>query len=370
MSSPIFIPTTVIAQVRDLAVDDLAVTSVSCTNLTVGGQTLAPLLQNISTSSAGNTVFTGTITADGFSTTGTFNAGTLSGTTGNITGNLFAGSITSTGSVSGSSLAGTISTAAQPNITSVGPLTSLSVSGSSTLTGGATVGSTITQSSGSATLKSTTVDSLSTTGNISQTSTGNFSTNGNITQSNAAATATLKATSVTTLSTTGAVTASGNITTPQLLQTLPSFNLYTASNQGVGNGTEEIFVFLNTATVNQGTATFSYSNGAFNNNSGVSRAYLCSYSMTWAGVTGGRRQAYIRTSNLAGNYPRGAGTGGPTDTGNTAVQYQVGVDASPIYMSGSQIIVVAPGGTWALYAYQNGGGTSLACTATMSVTSI
>lgn len=64
--------------------------------------------------------------------------------------------ITSSGSITGTILNGTLGTAAQPNVTSLGPLTSLSTGS-------------ITQTSGSTTLLNTTVGSLTTAGNITNT---------------------------------------------------------------------------------------------------------------------------------------------------------------------------------------------------------
>jgi hypothetical protein len=49
-----------------------------------------------------------------------------------VTGNVTSGNLSATGDVSGATLTGTLTTAAQPNITSVGTLTSLTVSGNTT----------------------------------------------------------------------------------------------------------------------------------------------------------------------------------------------------------------------------------------------
>ena len=76
--------------------------------------------------------------------------------------------VTSVGTVTSLSvrgaIAGTLSTAAQPNVTSVGTLTSLSVSGTLTQTGAATFSTNITQSAGTSALKATTADSLTVSG--------------------------------------------------------------------------------------------------------------------------------------------------------------------------------------------------------------
>jgi hypothetical protein len=52
-----------------------------------------------------------------------------------VSGNASAGNISATGDVSGATLTGTLTTAAQPNITSVGTLTSLAVSGNAVVGG-------------------------------------------------------------------------------------------------------------------------------------------------------------------------------------------------------------------------------------------
>ena len=102
------------------------------------------LFRSVSTSgnaTAGNVVTGGLITATGNINAGNFNtAGTANAAILTISGNAnignigTAGIITATGNITGGNvigtlLTGTLSTAAQPNITSVGTLTSVSVSG-------------------------------------------------------------------------------------------------------------------------------------------------------------------------------------------------------------------------------------------------
>ena len=97
---------------------------------------------------------------------------------------------------------------------------SMSSSGSSSVST-LTVGSTISQTSGTATLKATTVDSLTTSGNITQSggtatlkasTVDSLATSGNITQSGAG-TSTLKATTVDSLSSGGNITQTGGTST-------------------------------------------------------------------------------------------------------------------------------------------------------------
>lgn len=204
--SPLYIPTTVNAQIRNIDAVDVEATNISCVNLTVQGNPISNVFQNV-TATSGNTAFTGGVTADSLTATDVI-ANTLSVSGDVDTGALSTTSITSTGSITGTSLNGTIGTAAQPNITSVGILTGVSTSG------------TITQTGGSATLKSTTVDSLTTAGNITQTggsatlkstTVDSLTTAGNITQTGAAATASLKAVTASSINCTGTFT-SGTFT--------------------------------------------------------------------------------------------------------------------------------------------------------------
>ena len=167
--SPLYVPTTINAQIRNIDAVDVAATSISCTNLTVNGEPVSSVFQNIGSSTPGNTVFTGTLTADNFSTTGTTNTGAIVASSANITGSgltastitstgtISALSVTATGDVSGATLTGTIATPTQNSITKVGTQTSLVVSGSTTLASLSASGN-ITQSAGSTTLKTVTSD--------------------------------------------------------------------------------------------------------------------------------------------------------------------------------------------------------------------
>ena len=83
------------------------------------------------------------------------------------TNTVYSTNVNCVGAVDGATLGGTLTTAAQPNITSVGPLTSLDVTGALSV-GGISTGS-ITQTSGLSVLRETSVSSLTTSGNITQT---------------------------------------------------------------------------------------------------------------------------------------------------------------------------------------------------------
>jgi hypothetical protein len=121
----------------------------------------------LATAAQPNVTSVGTLTS--LSVTGTVTAATLTGTLAtaaqpNVTSVGTLTSLSVTGTVTAATLTGTLATAAQPNITSVGTLTSLSVSGTLTQTGAATFSTNITQSAGTASLKATTADSLTVSG--------------------------------------------------------------------------------------------------------------------------------------------------------------------------------------------------------------
>jgi hypothetical protein len=277
----------------------------------------------------GNTVFTGIVTADNFTTTGAVTAGSI--TTGNLTstGSLNLANLTATGTITGATevsattLTGTLSTATQNNVTKIGTQTSLSNAGALTQTGAATFATNITQSAGTSALRAVTATSISNSGTLAQT---------------------------------GAATFSGGVIIPQVIQTAPAFLMHEVTNQNVTSGAEVTAKFLATASITQGTTNLTYSNttGLFTNNSGSSKVFQVSYTMVWASpsASGGRRSTYIRTSNTAGNYPQGASGANQESTTNTAYEYQLSGDTNPIKQSNSAVIMLANGGSFGVYVYQ------------------
>jgi len=401
--SPLYVPTTINAVVKNIDAVDVAATSISCTNLTVNGEPVSNVLTNIGSSSVGTTAFDGTVTATNLTATSavtaaTVNAGSVSATGGAITG----GSLTVTGSVaasndvSGSTLTGTIATPTQNNITKIGTQTSLASSGNITQTGGTTtllsttVGSlstsgNITQTGASATasLKAVTADSLNVTGVFSQASisTGNLtstgtttlkattvdslSTAGNITQTSG--TTSLRGTTVSSLSVTGTVTTTDDTTIGgQLFQKDPGFLLYKLSSFPVPVSVETKMIFQS-ATATLGLMPLSYSSGIFSNQSTDPKVFRVSYTVVWTGVNGGRRMAYLRTSNTTGNYPQGVSTG-PDGEDNVAFSYSVGTDSTSIRMTGSTDLRLASGGSFSLYLYQTGLSPSLGSSGFITIT--
>lgn len=152
-TSPLYVPTTIIAQIKNIDAVDVAATNISCTNLTVAGDPVSTILQNLGESSAGVTVFEGNVTADSVTSNGAITTSTLTSGTTNA-GVLSATSVAATGDVSGTTLTGTLNTATQNNVTKIGTQTSFATSGS------------ITQTGGSATLLGTTVSSLTCSGDL------------------------------------------------------------------------------------------------------------------------------------------------------------------------------------------------------------
>lgn len=128
-TSPLFIPTTVIAQVKNLDAVDVAATNISCDNLTVKGENISNVLYNVSNTTSGSTTFSGLVSADGFATTGTVstasivstntNAGTLSATSISDTGSLTVSGASSLQGVTATSVASSGDLAVKANVLKV-----------------------------------------------------------------------------------------------------------------------------------------------------------------------------------------------------------------------------------------------------------
>jgi len=131
----------------------IATGNVTGGNLTTGGVVTA----------TGNVSGGNLTTAGALSVTGNANVGNIGATNGVFTGNVTAGNVyANSGTVGASLLTGTLTTAAQPNITSVGTLTSLAV------TGNVTAGNLYANSGtlGVATLNVSGVSNLNAVGNV------------------------------------------------------------------------------------------------------------------------------------------------------------------------------------------------------------
>lgn len=314
----------------------------------MNGEPVSNVLTNIGSSSVGNTVFTGTVSADNLAcqtiTAGAISSGAITATGAAITG----GSVTVTGSlaagndVSGATLTGTLATPTQNNITKIGTQTSFASSG------------TITQSGGSTTLLATTVSSLTTAGNISQTTGGNFTTAGNITQTGT--TATLKATSVDSLTTSGNITQTAPGATT--LQSTNVASLFTSGNIAQTGTTTTtlkattVSSLANTGTLTQtGNASFAgtitqtgtgeiYAEGDISSDTSLSAPYItcanlnATQSVTAASFTVNgnlvQNDAASTTTLKTTTVSSLANTGTLTQTGNATFQGTIGPLASHI----------------------------------------
>jgi hypothetical protein len=103
-------------------------------NATIIGNTTSGNLLVTGVATVGGTATVGNLSTTGFITAGgNVSAGNVAATGAQFSGNVTAGNVTATDSVTATSLTGSITTAAQPNITSVGTLTGLQVAGNSVL---------------------------------------------------------------------------------------------------------------------------------------------------------------------------------------------------------------------------------------------
>jgi len=364
---------------------DASKTTTLRTTTVNGTVTCSRIIDTGNLSVAGVSTLTGDVTASGnLGVTGTVTAANLAGTltTAAQTNITSVGTLTSL-TVSGT-IAGTLTTAAQPNITSLGTLTSLSVTGTAAAGNVNTTG--VYQVNGATFAKLYGTNSVAIGPNAGGSATptssiaignsaGSTTTNSNTIILNASGTALnsdgtsrffvkpiRNNTTATSLlqydATSGEITYGPTLlTVPQLVQTTPGYGSYYLDNSAIPHNTED-WMFQPSSTVGQstgGTLQFQYTGtGVFTNNSGATRMYLVTYSGIWQGGSGGRRQMYIRTSNLAGNVPRGTSTG-IDSTLNVALSYVVATDAASIKMSGTATIVLANTGTFSVYAYQTFG---------------
>lgn len=170
------------------------------------------------------------------------------------------------------------------------------------------------------------------------------------------------------LEVTGNIKSSGTLTCSAVNQVTPVFAYYSLSTQNITTATETTIKFASAAVYSQGTLNFSYSvsTGNFTLVGTESKCFRVSWSLVWNGSSGGRRQGHIRTSNTAGNYPQGSTTG-QDSAQNVGVQYQVATDATDIKMSGSCDVILASGGSFAIYGYQTLG-TTLAVSGSVIIT--
>lgn len=207
--SPLFVPTTVNAQIRNIDAVTVDADDIFCKTLTINGEVVSSVLQNIESSSAGVTVFDGEIQVDSLTSSGLLTTDTLTANDVTIANGVDTGSVTASGSVSG--LIGTFDS-----------ITAITTSGN------------IAQSAGTTSLQGTTVTSLTDTGNLTMSG-----TSAALSQTGTSATASLKATTVTSLTTSGNITQSAGTTTLKrtVINADNTDNLLTAYYPSLASGT-------------------------------------------------------------------------------------------------------------------------------------
>jgi hypothetical protein len=153
-------------------------------------------------------------TAGALSVTGNANVGNIGATNGVFTGNVTAGNVyANSGTIGASLLTGTLTTAAQPNITSVGTLTSLAVTGNVTAGNVYANSGTIGASLLTGTLTTAAQPNVTSVGTLTSLTVSGNANVGNIGATNGVFTGNVNiGTMVTTAITTGANTTAGTIT--------------------------------------------------------------------------------------------------------------------------------------------------------------
>jgi hypothetical protein len=159
-TSPLFVPTTINALIRNIDAVDVTATSISCDKLTISGEPISDVLQNIGESSLGVTRFDGELQADSLSVFGdvdveTFSAnstsaGVLTASTISTPGTISAMSMSTTGDMT---IAGNLSvdtnviktdaTNNRVGINVTAPTEALDVSGNAKVSGSGTFGSAV-----------------------------------------------------------------------------------------------------------------------------------------------------------------------------------------------------------------------------------
>jgi hypothetical protein len=329
--SPLFIPTTINAELRNIDAVDVAATNLSCTTLSVKGNPISDVFSNV-TATAGTTTFTGAVVAD-------------SVTTSNLAGNInLTGTITQN---SGTATFADMTLGGKLTVGTIQPYASL-LTVNSYIATGTPFKFLMPLLTGTAKAVLGKNDSQSTElGYDITTASGTLGVSGSTPalQFNSSG-ATLKATTV-----------SGNLTATQTIQATPGlrFQFLTTAVAVAGN-TEVTVKFDGTPVSTQGTTNISYSsaNGTFTNSKGATATFIVYYSVTFAGVSGGHRWAYIKPSATTGNIP--VGEAGRDSKYNLAQSFSVATDASAIKFTGSAMVVLAATGNFAIYVYQDTGG--------------
>lgn len=318
---PVYIPTYVNLKVRNLDVVDVAAASVSCTKLTVQGNPVSDVFQNVIATpgvtqfvgdvvtnnlTANRSIETATIVSEDITTqtldvTGTLNAASTSVTT------LYAANISTGGSIQ---MINTNASATLKNLSCPSAVFADCQSSNLTVLSTLTTG-TLTQSSGVTTLRQTTVDSLTTGGNITQNSgtanlkavtatsvncTGSFSA-GTFSPSNISNSGTLTQTGAATFATDITQTAGKAILQDVVCDTITGSGncIYSIARYKLGTAKTTTTTSWETVTGMAGTnyglassrLSYNSTTGVFTNISGKTCIFKLSYSFQFSNSTKG-----------------------------------------------------------------------------------
>ncbi len=340
------------ANVGNLGATNANITAITATgNANVGNLGTAGLVVATGNITGGNLITAGQISATGNITGGNLktsavtigSAGAVSGvTTISASGNANVGNL-GAATVVATTLTGTLSTAAQPNITSVGTLTSLSVTGniSGGNVSGTLIAGTLTTAAQPNVTSVGTLTSLSATGNV---------TGGNLITAGLTSTATLSASgnaNVGNLGTAGLIAATGNITGGNLVTAgLVSAGTTITATGNVSGG--------NITTAGQVTATGNITGGNLNTGAQV----IATGNVTGGNITtAGRVDATgnITGGNLSGTLISGTLTTAAqpnvtslgtltslTTSGNAIIGGDLTVNGNTIYVNITDLNVQDP----------------------------
>lgn len=340
-----YVPTTVNAVIKNIDAVDVAATSVSCTNLTVNGEPVSNVLTNIGSTSVGNTVFTGTVTATNLAATSALTAaGDITQSAGSTT--LKATTVDSLTTAGNLDIAGYVQcNTFQPRTGTTFTLNAYTASGSPfkffapTLTG--TVKAVLGKADSSANSLELGFDIGSGT---TSTCAGSLGING--------ATPMLyfknQQLGINTTAPSSTLTVAGTVTCTNVIQSSPSVATYTPSTttQSISNNTNTTVLFgqASFSTGNISTwFTYNSTTGVFTNASGSTRTVQVAYSVLWTGNTTNVRFAYINANAScvpSGTLAYNAAQGSQSFTGQT----------------GSCIFQMSNNATFQITAYQNSGG--------------
>lgn len=271
-----------VSKAGDVSANSISVAAFSTGDISVGNGSFS-----------GNILATGNVTGGNLNTSGVVSAtGNVSGANLTATSNVIAGNMyANSGTIGASLLTGTLTTAAQPNITSVGTLTSLAVTGNITSGNVYANSGTIGASLLTGTLTTNAQPNVTSLGTLTS-----LSVTGNITSGNVYANS----------GTIGASLLTGTLTTatqPNItsLGTLTSLTVSGNANVGNLNATTSVVASTLVSNVTTGTAPITVSSTTRVANLNVAYANVTDFSVVTAQTTGTYYPTFISGSS-SGNY--------------------------------------------------------------------